>query len=516
MRAPLATAFLGLLLLAAPPPARADSDGERAAALLAQYKELYPDTGWGATDRRVDIARKLGKIPGAVSREALLTILKSGRTLDEKLLAVLSLGQIADFAAAEELVDRVEKEDHPALWVALTEGIAATKDDGVKRWVGGTGLSGAKGRAVRSLALAAAALGRTDAVPKLADLWVENRGKRAEIDLGYDLVLALGRLGGPEAREVLLDASAHDDWRIRLAAADSLPRLLDDRDEPVVGAMRTLLEDVSPTVRRIAARCAGEMKLEALVPWIIERLKDQRLAVRHEAYLALVAITGVKLGHDPDAWVKWWKDREVNEGKTVTVAEYYGFGIYSDRVLFLVDTSGSMSWPWRVEPKRIEVARRELGRVLADLSEDTLFNVIAFSDRVRAWQSRKEVDATKANVEKAVRWIEKSFEADGETWTWAALKEAFEKNAEFDTIYLLSDGMPSDGDLVSPEGLVCQVREWNRYRRATVNTIGLTLERLDLGRPNRNEDLPAMKQFLKTLAAATGGESRIVTNVPRR
>ena len=39
----------------------------------------------------------------------------------------------------------------------------------------------------------------------------------------------------------------------------------------------------------------------------------------------------------------------------------------------------------------------------------------------------------------------------------AAVLVLFEKH-EFDTLFLLHDGMPSDGDLVSPEGIVCQVQ----------------------------------------------------------
>ena len=203
------------------------------------------------------------------------------------------------------------------------------------------------------------------------------------------------------------------------------------------------------------------------------------------------------------------------EARTYTFARYYGMSVHSDRVVFIVDVSGSMNWPWRRDPKRIEIARRQLTRVLKEMNRKTLFNLIVYSNKVRLWQ-KKEVEARPTNVAKALKWVDRTLvKPEGDTHTHDALKAAFSRNPEFDTIYLLSDGNPSDGDHVCPEGILAQVRVWNRHRRAAIHTIGLTLENLDRGMPIIAERPREMKAFMKDLARFTGGECRIVTNLPK-
>jgi len=269
----------------------------------------------------------------------------------------------------------------------------------------------------------------------------------------------------------------------------------------------------------LAATASAEAGLQALLPDLIELLaQDPRLRTRETARQALKKLAGRDFGHDAPAWREWWKTRADGAGgdaeRKITFAQYYGMSIVSDRVLFLVDVSGSMTWPWRKDPKRIDVARRELRRVIQELKPESLFNVILFSTKVRAWQS-SEVPADARHVEAALSWVERCVrDPEGDTFTYDALEEAFAKNPQFDTICLLTDGQPSDGAYASPEGILACVKVWNRYRGAVVHTIGLTLEDVDRGMPNLSEDLPRMKAFVKELAANTGGDCRIVLQAP--
>jgi hypothetical protein len=301
---------------------------------------------------------------------------------------------------------------------------------------------------------------------------------------------------------------------VRLAAAEVLPRLA-AADAALVGFVRALLADPETRVRRAAALACAGAKLEAVVPELIALLEqDPRLRTREVARQALRAISGKDFEHDAASWREWWRTRAEGAPERRTFAQYYGASVLSDRVLFLVDVSGSMSWPWRKEPKRIDVARSQLTRVLGELRPDSLFNVIVFSTRVRAWR-KSEVSADPAQVKAALAWAEKNVrDPEGDTHVHDALEEAFAHNPEFDTIYLLSDGQPSHGPYVSPEGILACVRTWNRYRGAVIHTIGLTLERLDRGMPNLAEDLRLMKQFVQRLAGATGGECRLVLQPP--
>ncbi|MHC4223970.1 MAG: hypothetical protein ACYSUN_08270, partial [Planctomycetota bacterium] len=88
-------------------------------------------------------------------------------------------------------------------------------------------------------------------------------------------------------------------------------------------------------------------------------------------------------------------------------------------------------------------------------------------------------------------------------------------NPNFDTIFFLSDGWPTHGDYISNEGIIAAVRVWNRDRDAVVHTIALTLENVDRGHPHSStRKLNEMKEFLRQLAAATGGECKAVASAP--
>ncbi|MCK6479412.1 MAG: hypothetical protein HUU06_05065 [Planctomycetaceae bacterium] len=511
-------AGLGLCLAATPAPgsaAPAETPDGKAAALFTEYRELLRETAWKKVDRRFDILRAMGGLSCATARESLLRVLPIARTGDEKVLAILALGRIADRDAVEKLAAAAAKGEDPVLLQALSKGLEQLQDAGARAWVGGEGLASAKGGLLRALIRGAGRLQLEGAADRIAALYGENAGKKGEIDLCHDAVRAMGEIGGAKGRVMVMAAAAHPEWRIRMAAAEALPRL-PERDGEAEDAFRRVVEEGHPVVRRVAVRAAAEGKWEEVVPYVIEVLKDERLAVRKATHDALVAFSGKDLGFDPGTWSRWWKDRAEGRVEIYTVGDYYGLHLWSDRVVFVVDTSGSMTWPWRKDPKRIEVARSELSRALGLLPKTCLFNMVAFSSKVRPWQPREEVPATPANVEQARAWAEKVLVADGDTWTYAVLRDVFAKNPEFDSLYFLSDGAPSDGEYITPEGIVAQVEVWNRYRRVVIHTIGLTLEDLDRGMPNLAEDLHQMRGFMKALAAATGGECRIVTQVPRR
>jgi len=182
-------------------------------------------------------------------------------------------------------------------------------------------------------------------------------------------------------------------------------------------------------------------------------------------------------------------------------------------VLFVIDVSGSMSWPER-SPRRIDVARDELGKVLGQLGPKTDFNLIVFAFGVRAWR-KGEVAATSENVRKAIEWAGQAMARPvGGTNTSGALETAFTGNERFDTVFFLSDGSPTVGRLVAPEAIEAGVRAWNRYRRVAIHTIALTLEEKDDVNAFMGEDPRLMKAFMRNLAAATGGASKVVVRPP--
>ena len=88
--------------------------------------------------------------------------------------------------------------------------------------------------------------------------------------------------------------------------------------------------------------------------------------------------------------------------------------------------------------------------------------------------------------------------AAGETNAYGALKRAFE-DPDVDTIYLLSDGVPTVGDKYIPELIRLEVEEWNRDRRVIINCIGFFPGNA------KNQDKAEARTFLMKLAQQNEG-----------
>ena len=139
--------------------------------------------------------------------------------------------------------------------------------------------------------------------------------------------------------------------------------------------------------------------------------------------------------------------------------------------------------------------------------------MIVFSDKVRAWREGEAL-ATKALRTQALKWVDRNLAAPrGGTYMHAALEQAFADNPRMDTIYLLTDGLASDGEPIVPEAILASVRGWNRYRRVVINTFALTLED-DLPGGLPDASLDPVKRFMQQLAKQTGGTCTVVTKAP--
>jgi hypothetical protein len=462
-----------------------------------QFLELRTKDNY--TRKRVEIIRKLGSHATPKSRTVLLKILGTTKSPDERVTAVYSLGRIADKASTQKLIAKAGKKPTPALVEALADALGRINDGATMEWLAGDAFKQKKPELLYAVARAQERLAMPEAIPHLTRLYREHK----ELDVRFAAVLGLAATGG----EALKEAAKDKDWHIRLAAARAPAHAV------------ALLDDPSSSVRQIAARTCATGKMESAVPALIRLVEaDPRLRTRHEASLALVAISGgKKYGLDPGAWRRWWKEKttEIKPG-TFSVARYYSFGMYSDRLLFIIDISGSMNWPYSGrKPTRIEVARKQLALALKSIPKKSLFNVMVFSNKVRIWQ-KQEIVANEKNVARALTWAARNLdEPDGNTYTYDALKKAFARNPQFDTIYLLSDGNPSDGEHKEPEGMLASVKAWNRYRQARIYTIHLTLANVDRGRPILAERPQLMRRLMRGLAAQTGGRTTLVQNPPR-
>lgn len=133
-------------------------------------------------------------------------------------------------------------------------------------------------------------------------------------------------------------------------------------------------------------------------------------------------------------------------------------------VVFVFDRTGSMSG------QKIVQARTALRYCLEKLRPMDRFEVIAFDDSPDAL-FRGTVEATKANIEKAIRFAE-SMEARGGTNILAALDAALDvlsnSAGPFDAIVFLTDGQPTVGE-TDPKRIADKIADRNRELKHVIH-----------------------------------------------
>jgi hypothetical protein len=122
---------------------------------------------------------------------------------------------------------------------------------------------------------------------------------------------------------------------------------------------------------------------------------------------------------------------------------------------------------------KIEVAKRELVKVLDKLPGGVDLNVIRFNTVVEPW--KPEITRLDSGTQPEINAFVMGSKPEGLTNLYSALEETF-KDQKVDTIYLLSDGAPTLGAYVQPEDILAAVAKLNNLRKVKINTIGFNLQ----------------------------------------
>ena len=481
--------------------------------IIEEYEALRASADLEPTRRRRELARRLGTLPCEDAVKTLHKLIENDRDLRTVIFAMNSLCRIGDIKAIQRMYKHVLKESRKTVLPDyFGPAVSRARDPQVGPWLVDKVLDHPNKFLSLSAVEAVGAL-RTSLArePLFKMLEKEQRKTKPDIHLVYEILRALGMIGGEGVKDLLDAAAADDDWRIREAAAEVL--LMHHRDEPTIELMRKLLKDEVAIVREVAAVSAGEHKLEELFPELILLMREGNLRAKHKSYEAMKAISSQDFGYAPDVWAKWLQDKkkgelteagDIKDRQTITVATYYDFKIFSDRVLFVVDVSGSMKWP-DYRPNRIDVAKRELVKAIRNLDEKTLFNVATFAGHVNMWNKKGEVPATSQNKKEALEWAEDSLLPRGATNTYDALMLGLELNPQIDTVFFLSDGLPSTGKYELPEEILVKLRYANRFRKVIFNTVALAMGRPSIEKAEKYEDPEEMAAFMKMIADENGG-----------
>jgi hypothetical protein len=369
-----------------------------------------------------------------------------------------------------------------------------------------------------------------DVLDRLTDRDAGVRGAAAE---------ALGRLGDRSAVERLLAALRREtDWPLRAHGLDALARLdpdaasaaLADAEDDrhfqvriVVAERRPsarLLGDADWRVRDAAIDGCRAVRTRESIGRLVERLGKEKGRLRWDLVQALHDLTGKDLGLEPGPWKSWWEvQKEVfvplPAGKpgspppsaAGTQVGFFSIPILTNRMVFLIDLSGSMREPAPSGGTKLDEARRGLLETVRGLPPDARFGICGLGcEADGAWAARDEktwgrrlqlfpaVPAAKADASRFVA----GFEARGWTNLWDGIEYAMSV-PDADTIFLYSDGGASKGAFVAAKEILEQLGRLNRFARVVIHTVEVP------GARNPADN----RRLLADLALRTGGTSQL-------
>ncbi len=354
----------------------------------------------------------------------------------------------------------------------------------------------------------------------------------------------LGGLGNPKAATLLRRLLKEGRPEIRSVACAALATLLQPYTDQTLPASRRpgkipsslvrsvlddlgalLLADRAWQVRAAAGDALVHLKTARAIPYLIKGLaaeekrrgkKDWCRRVALGLGRGLRSLTGMDLPLEHAApWKSWWAKKGKNmrvralgapkdqgKGAAGVYARYFNIDVESDRLLFLVDASGSMARKVKLKRKyagipneavKFDLVRKELSKVILSLPPSAAVNVIFFNQDVLPFRPMSPgnpglMPMTEANKEALLEFLNLAV-PQGLTNLYGALDLALQvgrgtgKKAwkgryrsrtnplTFDTIYLLSDGAPTTGKVIDPDRILELVDQANVVKKVVIHTI---------------------------------------------
>lgn len=167
---------------------------------------------------------------------------------------------------------------------------------------------------------------------------------------------------------------------------------------------------------------------------------------------------------------------------------FAGINLTGQRVVFIIDMSGSMALEDEnsADPDKWPLLCESVGKMLRSMPNLEKFQVILFSSKYSYLMARNGqwidyVPETTANevVDKL-----KAVKPDGGTNMYDALSEAFRfRPIGLDTIYLLSDGLPTEGEGLKADAQLTTPQKTDNLSRHVRNTIRTVWNRPVAGMP---------------------------------
>ncbi|HEB52977.1 MAG TPA: VWA domain-containing protein [bacterium] len=293
--------------------------------------------------------------------------------------------------------------------------------------------------------------------------------------------------------------------------------LLAQRDRAISKLAAILKRDKIWQVRSAAAYALATMRCKAVIPALIAGLdaelkrKRDPWAMDVRLHKLLEGLTGQSVARGGiEPWKAFWRA----EGASFAVRpkpepgqepkqdsryeKFFDLTIESDRVLFVLDFSGSMAEPVTLHRQgttaggaagstatKAELVVKELKKLVMALPDGALCNFIVFGEDVRIWRAEGDRPALVRLDDDTRDDLLGNFldglRPNGPTNLYDALQAALGFGgrglydryyaAGFDTLYVISDGAPTAGPVTDKLEIRRRVREANDLRKITIHCI---------------------------------------------
>jgi HEAT repeat protein len=465
--------------------------------------------------------------PGVRERERLRTT----QDVDELAGLIRGLDVIGDLATLEIVLGHL---DHPSDLIRETAHLVLlrTKEPKLLRFLAEQAIYESRAMVRAGAIRALGGLRHADARGR-----IESKLEDTHWLVRANAAHALEQIGDVAARPALTKALGERKPKTWIAIVDALASF-GERDDETTRAIADGLDHRRWQVRLTATRALARIGTMAAMDPLIERYTKEGGRLKQELRAALKAVSKDDLGPRADTWRTWWEEQKKKHGGGLPPPppeptepnpaderyadpdrgqpddpHYYGRRIFSKSVCFVIDTSGSMELNMKVRPEDIkrlgdlpaegtrdQIAKKALLDTISRLDPRTKLRIVMFNTDVKVWK-RDMQPATPANRAAAESALGNAL-PDGETNFHGALKAALglhgrpTTSAKLedipDTVYFLTDGRPTKGEITSMPELISWFADLNRFAKVDLTIIALG---------ELNIDLPRLQQ----LADAVGG-----------
>lgn len=236
-------------------------------------------------------------------------------------------------------------------------------------------------------------------------------------------------------------------------------------------------------LRAAAYRFCGAMPDASSVPLLVDRLAIERGRLAADVSTLLRRFSG-RSYEGPESWRQWWAKAGVSFAlpesalasaapssqdlpKSDAAVTYHSLPIVSERICLVVDVSSRMSETIGGGRRtRLEVVQQQLLQVVEKLGPEVSIEIVATGEETKRWARQA---LTPESRQSAAEFVQK-LQAAGACNVHAGMRTAL-RDPEIDTIYLLTAGPPTTGEIVDSTLLAAEVQRWNRLHRAVIHSV---------------------------------------------